>query len=136
MLHIIKPLIFFWLIFLLSGFGLAEEITPESNYNSTGKTLLYTQVGWLWGPRNFEECISENMKGVSTELGARAIMMACIKLFPRDKNSVPINSMDKRFYSCLLKNLKGVKNDLAAKFAIDSCEQKQHKKINHHPPGG
>jgi len=127
MVHILKLLIFFWLILSLFGFALAEEITSESTYNSTGETPFYTQAGWLWGPGNFEECISQNMKGVSSELGAKAIMMACIRLFPRDKNSTPISSTDKRFYNCLLKDLKGVGNDLAAKLAIANCQQKHQK---------
>ncbi len=134
MLHVIKLSIFLCSIFLLPGFGLAEEIMPESTYNSTGVTPFYNQVGWLWGPGNFDECISENMRGVTSELGARAIMMACIKLFPRDENSVPIYSMDKKFYQCLLKKLRGMKNDLSAKFAIDKCQRTQQEKINHHLP--
>ncbi len=134
MLHIVKPLILLCLIFLLPDFGPAEEIMPESTCNGTGGTAFYNQVGWLWGPGNFDECISENMRGVTSELRARAIMMACIKLFPRDKNSVPINSMDKNFYKCLLKKLQGVKNDLSAKFAIDKCQRTQQERINHHLP--
>lgn len=37
---------------------------------------------WLWGPNNFEECVAENIKTVSSETAAKAITMACRGLFP------------------------------------------------------
>lgn len=42
-------------------------------------------AGWLWGPDNFEECVAENIKTVSSETAAQAINMACRGLFPEKK---------------------------------------------------
>jgi len=42
-------------------------------------------AGWLWGPNNFEECVAENIKNVSSETAASAINMACRRLFPERK---------------------------------------------------
>ena len=42
-------------------------------------------AGWLWGPDNFEECVAENIKTVSSETAAKAINMACRGLFPEKK---------------------------------------------------
>jgi len=114
--------------FQTPAFGQVKEIIAGCPYNGAGETPFFCQVGWLWGPSNFEECISENIKGVSSELAVKAIMMACLKLFPKDENSASITSSDKKFYNCLLKELKGVGNDLAAKLAIANCLRKCQKK--------
>jgi hypothetical protein len=38
-------------------------------------------VGWL-GPGNYEECILDSMKGVTSDLAARAIISSCRNKFP------------------------------------------------------
>ena len=39
----------------------------------------------LFAPKNFHECILENMKGVTSDDAAGAIMYACRKTFPIEK---------------------------------------------------
>ena len=39
----------------------------------------------IFGPDNFDECVTESMKGVTSDLAARAIIKSCRELFP-DKN--------------------------------------------------
>ena len=39
--------------------------------------------GWFGGgPNNYDECITESMKGVNSDLGAKAIIASCRKQFP------------------------------------------------------
>lgn len=37
----------------------------------------------LFGPSNYEECITDSMKGVQSDVAARAIIQACRKRFPQ-----------------------------------------------------
>ena len=56
----------------------------------TGSSLLVTAVilfpgighAGLFGPSNYDECITETMKGVSSDVAARAIMASCRNQFP------------------------------------------------------
>jgi len=41
-------------------------------------------AGWL-GPSNYDECILQNMKGVTSERAATAIVGACRRKFPEVK---------------------------------------------------
>lgn len=45
---------------------------------------LSTAFAWNpFGPKNFEDCVLQNMKGVTSDAAAAHIRMACIKKFPR-----------------------------------------------------
>lgn len=46
--------------------------------------LLYPAAshGGLFGPSNYDECITDSMKGVSSDVAARAIIESCRNLFP------------------------------------------------------
>lgn len=39
----------------------------------------------LFGPSNYDECILEHLKGVSSDVGARMVAEACRKKFPPKK---------------------------------------------------
>jgi hypothetical protein len=43
----------------------------------------------LFGPSNYNECILERMKGVTSDLAARAIVGACAAKFSSNKKSTP-----------------------------------------------
>lgn len=44
----------------------------------------------LLGPTNYEECILQNMKGVGSDMAARAIAAACAKQFaPKQEAATP-----------------------------------------------
>lgn len=59
---------------------------------SLAGTLLlpWTSSGQLFGskPQTYEDCILEGMKGVTSDVAARAIMAACLKKFPDAAPSV------------------------------------------------
>ena len=40
----------------------------------------------LFGPSNYDECITESMKGVSSDVAARAIIESCRNLFPESRS--------------------------------------------------
>ena len=103
---------------LFPSFGWAEIeiVIAEDGFNCP--------IGWFWGPDNFEECFSENAKGVSSRKGVQMIILACAKLYPTTKNSTPLSSKEEKFYKCLLRELKGVSNDVAAEVALIRCSQK------------
>lgn len=42
-------------------------------------------IAGLFGPRDYDECVLESMKGVTSDLAARAIMLSCRKKFPEKK---------------------------------------------------
>lgn len=44
-----------------------------------------TLAMWPFGPSNYEECIAKEMKGVSSDVAARAIITSCRKRFPITK---------------------------------------------------
>ena len=48
--------------------------------------LLYPGIGraGLFGPSNYDECITDSMKGVSSDVAARAIISSCQNQFPAD----------------------------------------------------
>ena len=71
----------------------------------------------LFGPKNFEECTSENLKGVSSNLAAKMIYSTCIEKFTN-------GDKEKKLNDCVLENLKGVANDLAAGLIIGNCTKK------------
>ena len=41
----------------------------------------------IFGPSNYDECIMENMKGVSSDVAARQVTMACRRKFPEKTKS-------------------------------------------------
>ena len=49
-----------------------------------GLASTETQAGWF-GPRNYDECILESMKGASSDLAAQAIIRSCREKFPEKK---------------------------------------------------
>jgi len=48
--------------------------------------LLYPGIGrtGLFGPSNYDQCITESMKGVSSDVAARAIISSCRNQFPAE----------------------------------------------------
>lgn len=53
--------------------------------------LLFPNVGQtgLFGPSNYDECITKTMKGVSSDVAARAIMESCRNQFPEQEDVAP-----------------------------------------------
>ena len=47
------------------------------------------QAGWLFGPSNYDECIREHMKGVSSDYAAEKIAGSCSRQFSRKPKSIP-----------------------------------------------
>jgi hypothetical protein len=45
----------------------------------------WAEAGWF-GPNNYEDCVLENMKGVTSNVAAVAIENACLKKFPLEKD--------------------------------------------------
>jgi len=45
-------------------------------------------AGWF-GPKTYEDCITESMKGVTSNVSARAIIKACREKFPIQKKKLP-----------------------------------------------
>jgi hypothetical protein len=39
----------------------------------------------LFGPSNYDECVLEHLKGVSSDVGARMVAAVCAKQFPAKK---------------------------------------------------
>lgn len=76
-------------------------------------------AGWF-GPSNYEECVEDNIKKVSSEFAARAILLSCRALFDD-----PWLSQDqKKYHNCILKNMKGVSTDVAARVIMQNCRKK------------
>jgi hypothetical protein len=52
-----------------------------------------TATAGLFGPSNFDECILANMKGVGSDMAARAVAASCAKQFPQanpaEKSAAP-----------------------------------------------
>ena len=50
-------------------------------------------IAGLLGPSNYDECILANMKGVGSDLAARAVAGSCARQFPQpkpaEKNAAP-----------------------------------------------
>lgn len=46
--------------------------------------ILYPGLSWagLFGPSSYDECITDSMKGVSSDVAARAILTSCRNRFP------------------------------------------------------
>lgn|SRR5574337_1024859 len=42
----------------------------------------------IFGPGSYDDCILENMKGVTNEIAAKAIIQSCRKQFPSDKQYI------------------------------------------------
>lgn len=80
--------------------------------------LANTANAWtLFGPKNFEDCVLGNMKGVSSDTAAGAIRSACRKKFPQEsvQSSPTTNSRsgyprvdiwDKPYNSKIFSNIK------------------------------
>jgi hypothetical protein len=50
------------------------------------------QFGGLFGPENYDQCILENMKGVTSDVAAGQIAFSCRKEFPaEEKTSEPLS---------------------------------------------
>lgn len=49
---------------------------------------LSAQAG-MFGPSNYDECIAESMKGVTSDVAARAIIKSCRDRFPEKKSQLP-----------------------------------------------
>lgn len=44
-------------------------------------------LGGLFGPSNYDECITDSMRGVSSDVAARAIIESCRNLFPDPRHA-------------------------------------------------
>ena len=64
-----------------------------------------TVTAGLFGPDNYEECILDSMKGVTSDVAARAIAGACAKKFPAEKPAA--NMRDEVVSSSVLANVTG-----------------------------
>lgn len=53
--------------------------------------ILYPGSSWagLFGPSNYDECITDSMKGVSSDVAARAILTSCRNRFPEENVAAP-----------------------------------------------
>ena len=74
----------------------------------------------LFGPRNYAECISENLKDVSSDKAATMINNACQEKFNKGNKEYKLNE-------CVLKNMKGVSSDKAAMIINRVCRDKFKK---------
>ena len=72
----------------------------------------------LFGPTNFDECISEKLKGISSDMAARIIYEVCDDKFNN-------GNKDKKLNDCVLENIKGISSDMAAKMMYEVCENKK-----------
>jgi hypothetical protein len=41
----------------------------------------FADASWF-GPKNYDECITTNMKGVTSDYAAKAIVASCLRMFP------------------------------------------------------
>ena len=61
----------------------------------------------LFGPKNFDECVLENMKGVSSDDASHIIVKTCRRKFSEKE----IDNIQKNIDECVLENMKGVNSD-------------------------
>jgi hypothetical protein len=66
---------------------------------------------------NYDDCVLENMKGVKSDIAARAIRNACLS---KSKSWSVLENYD----SCVLENIKEVESDVAARGILRSCRNK------------
>ncbi len=53
----------------------------------------HAQFGGLFGPENYDQCILESMKGVTSDLAAQTIAFSCRQEFPEEEKSrAPLTS--------------------------------------------
>ncbi len=74
----------------------------------------------LFGPRDYAECISENLKDISSNAAARIIGRVC-------KNKFNEGNKDDKLNECVLKSMKGVTSDTAARIINRVCRDKFKK---------
>ena len=43
----------------------------------------------LWGPKNYEDCVLQGMKGISSDHAARVVQIACLEKFPKKEIPTP-----------------------------------------------
>ena len=71
----------------------------------------------LFGPRNYAECISENLKDVSSDTAANIINRVCRDKFDK-------GNKDNNLNECVLESMKGVTSDTAAHIIFRVCRDK------------
>lgn len=59
---------------------------------SIAATCSSAHAGW-WGPSNYDECIFESMKGVTSDVAARNIVAACRRKFPEADTSCTLRPL-------------------------------------------
>lgn len=59
---------------------------------SIAATCSSAHAGW-WGPSNYDECILESMKGVTSDVAARNIVAACRRKFPEADTSCTLRAL-------------------------------------------
>ena len=58
-------------------------------------TCLFSSVtyaGWLGGPSDYDECILEGIKGVTSDVAAQLIRQSCQKKFPRNPPKIKVSN--------------------------------------------
>lgn len=85
--------------------------------------LVSTNVfAWsLFGPKDYGECVLDNMKDVKTNAAANIINRACEDKFKK-------GNKEKKLNECVLENMKGVRTNRAAHIINKACEDKFKKK--------
>jgi len=69
----------------------------------------------------YAECILDNLKGVTSDVGAKVVARGCRERYPswsKPSDKKP----NEPFAKCLLKGIKGVSSDTAAKLILSSCQ--------------
>ena len=77
--------------------------------------------GWF-GPQDYDDCILEHMKGVSSSYAVSEIRRSCLQA-SRSKSWFGPSDFDK----CILENMEGITSDDAAMQVKRSCIQKKYK---------
>lgn len=74
---------------------------------------------WPFGPNNYDECITDGMKGTASNIAARLIVNSCKKKFWDEDLTV-----DPKYHDCILKEMKGISSDMAARAIVRVCRDR------------
>lgn len=78
------------------------------------------QAGWLFGPDNYDDCVLESMKGVTSDKAASFIRTSCRNKFPKeddalsqgeDKRKTPFNAYKEEWRELTVEELKLFNHD-------------------------
>jgi len=87
-----------------------------------GLTVSGSAVSDFFGPGNFDECITDSMKGVTSDLAARAIYQSCRNQFPEEtaQNS-DVNAGRKKFGDSFIGT--SLRVDLSSSIGLDAVRK-------------